>query len=324
MFILYRLLISTFEEGEEQIPVPLRLDALRLGEGRNNLERQWNLVARVVRASMLVEEVYAIRSSLIAARAQGWIKDDKLLKVIETHYKQEYGKLMPEVNMSTSGCTFQDVYEQFDFVAGKIGETAATAMIYNVLETAKPSQTFIDIIFKMCKIDPLVPSGFVWDVEIYPPEEIANLSFEQAYHGFTILTNFLDPDDTRYFRKYMLEIEKSVQDVWSRRVEYAEDAFTKFFFGSPGTVLLTPYTDSVQPFCKLPGKFQEVASGDGIILTEAIRQQLTTGKGLLCPFWEYSPGNCCDNGNKEFLENVWKRTCDSSCENWTRQGCLNQ
>ena len=63
VFGLFRLILKTFENGKksrETIPVPLR--SVR---GRNKLEKQWAIVVNIHRESELVEEVFAVRSSLL-------------------------------------------------------------------------------------------------------------------------------------------------------------------------------------------------------------------------------------------------------------------
>jgi hypothetical protein len=71
---------------------------------------------------------------------------------------------------------------------------------------------------------------------------------------------------------------------------------------------------------------EDVEYGEFFIVLEAIRQQLTQGDDLLCPFWLWSPGSCCGGRNRAFLEKVWKHTkpdC-SQCKRWERLGCLDK
>jgi hypothetical protein len=282
MLRLYELILTIFEQGE-QIPVPINPD-----ESGNELEKQWEFIVRLHRGSRIIEEVFAIRSSLLYALKKGFIRD-KLAQGIITRYKEGYGKVMP---------SFPEAYDAFDFVAGKIGKTAATALIHNVLGTANPLAAFEGIVFEMCKIDPRAPNGFVWNLEDHP-ESIANLSFEQAYHGFSRLTDYLDPDDSHYRRKILLEFEALMKREWSVVTQDAEDVFMKFLYGSPDTFLCSKYSNVIHPFVypfskveffKVEGS-QEVEYGNPDIVLESIRQQLTQGKGLLCPF--YAPHTCC-------------------------------
>jgi hypothetical protein len=107
------------------------------------------------------------------------------------------------------------------------------------------------------------------------------------------------------------------------------DDFGKFLFSVPKAFLFSHYDDNcIHPFFE-PARhgnvlIQEVRYGNYYIILEAIRQQLTQGKGLLCPFWMYAPDRCCNSDNRALLENVWKCTSQSSCKLWQRLGCLNQ
>jgi hypothetical protein len=61
MFMFWIQILSTFEEAQEEIPVPLRPDL-----ARNELEREWKLLITLQKSSELVEEVFAVQSSLSA------------------------------------------------------------------------------------------------------------------------------------------------------------------------------------------------------------------------------------------------------------------
>jgi hypothetical protein len=137
MFRLYDLMLKTFEEGqEEQIEVPV--EANRSG---NELQKLWDLVVQLKRASELIEEIFAVRFSILSLREDGKISHGRQRDLI-INYKEEYEKFIPG---------FKVAYGAFDFVAGKIGEGAATNMIYYVLETLNPALAFLDIISAMCK-----------------------------------------------------------------------------------------------------------------------------------------------------------------------------
>jgi hypothetical protein len=102
-----------------------------------------------------------------------------------------------------------------------------------------------------------------------------------------------------------------------------KEDLTSFLFGAPTTFLLTLYNDSIQAFFMKSERTEEVNYGNSAIFSEAIRQQLTTGIGLLCPFWIHAPDRCCSSFNRAYLEKVWSRTCpDSSCTLWEQLGCL--
>ena len=55
---------------------------------------------------------------------------------------------------------------------------------------------------------------------------------------------------------------------------------------------------------------------------ESIRQQITTGIGLQCPFWNAQINECCLEHRSD-LELVWKNTTHNpSWQYWERKGCL--
>src|SRR5205823_864156 len=59
MFMFWLQILGTFEEGQEEIPVPLCCDL-----ARNELEEHWEVIVALQRASELVEEVFAVQWSL--------------------------------------------------------------------------------------------------------------------------------------------------------------------------------------------------------------------------------------------------------------------
>jgi hypothetical protein len=126
--VFYALIHETFEENEEQIPVPLSHKL-----SRNELEKQWERVVRFKSAAHLIEEVYAVRSSLRQALEQGFIKDTREFRKQRRQYKRAYGE-------SIRG--YGAIYNLFDFVARQIGESAANAIIHNALGTANPQDIF--------------------------------------------------------------------------------------------------------------------------------------------------------------------------------------
>jgi hypothetical protein len=182
-------------------------------------------------------------------------------------------------------------------------------------------------------------SIFGWVLSEEKTKDIKALSFEKAYQCFSNLIDELDPDDSRYRRKDVLDqaVMALKQEVFLS--QYAKDEVAKFIFSSPTAMLCTFYNENVYPFYKIDvsekGEIcEEVEDGNFTILLEAIRQQLTQGIGLLCPFWLLiNPSlqrmgsrlighSCCGGRNRAFLEKVWSCTSKSSCKYWTRLGCL--
>jgi hypothetical protein len=301
ILMLHDVIRRTFEDGHVEVEVPL--DPYK---SRNELEKEWGYVVCLIWESQLVEEVFAVRSSVLNTQKK-FKMSHGIRRELEKKYKEIYGKTIH---------FFSDIYDAFDIVASKIGETATTALIYNVLKTINPQGAFIDIL--SCTIDSLS-----YD-EVYHLTDLRKDSLVDAYVFFDWVFDQLDPDDSVYKRnslsKYLALGEK-----YSSGVEKGE--FTKFLFSKPKASLVETIYNShgIHTFSK-PSKnrlieIQEVMPGNEVIVREAILHQLIKGIGLLCPFWNSSHG-CYSRENRELLEKVWSCTKpDASCD-WKPLGCL--
>jgi hypothetical protein len=305
---LYYLIFRTFMEGWESIEVPLRSDL-----PRNKLEEQWQIVTLFKEGSKLIEEVYAVRSSLLKSQERRYIKPE-LGEEILSHYKKVYEKRIPG---------FQMAYEAFDLIAKTLGETPAKALIYYVLFTGSPSTAFWDIIWRMCILESRVPTyKFLWKLSPEKTAFLANLSFQNAFDYFRDFLYQLDPDDSRY-KIMALGDYLARRGVWRPLAQDEQINFFKFFLRTPpNTFLYTEYNSTAGVFNLHFENFKEVKYSYTYLLAEAILQQLITGKGLACPLWDSSSSTCCHALHRALLEKVWKRTNpDCSC-NWKRLGCL--
>jgi hypothetical protein len=305
-FKKYRTLILSinviqriFGNGNVEVEVPL--DPYK---SRNELEREWGYVVCLIWESQLVEEVFAVRSSLLDTQKE-FKMSHGVRRDLENVYKEKYGKTIQ---------FFSDIYGVFDFVANKIGETATTALIHNVLETNKPREAFIDIL--SYSIENLSYEECHW-------LKLRKYSFEEAYDFFNWVFDQLDPDDSIYKRYRLSELLVTAEKYWSV-LEKGE--FTEFLLSRPNAVLRTIYnSQGIHTFSKAIKnglcEIQEVLPANIVIVREAILHQLIKGIGLLCPFWNPSHG-CCSRENRELLEKVWSCTKpDASCD-WKRLGCL--
>jgi hypothetical protein len=321
-FMLHGLIFETFEKEREQIPVPLSHDL-----SRNELEKQWNTIVRLNRASCLIEEVYAVRSSLLKVWEEGLITPS-LQGYLIIKYKQQYEEFIPG---------YAAVYNLCDFVARRIGETGVNALIQHALGTIHPERAFLKILFYLCNIDVCVPikdflerlsdEMFGWILSEKETNSIKTFSFIDAYNYFDSLMDDLDPGDAHYRRKDVLDHAEMLVNHEHVLFKYIkDDDVIKFILNSPTSILLSGYINCIDLFYKLDVTgIEEVKDGNFIIFLEAIMQQLTRGRGLLCPFWLKLPDNtCCGGRNREFLEKVWKCTKPdrSSCRFWKRLGCL--
>jgi hypothetical protein len=300
--MLHDVIRRTFEDGHVEVEVPL--DPYK---SRNELEKEWGYVVCLIWESQLVEEVFAVRSSILKTQ-----KEFKMSHGVRRELEKEYIEIYGETIQF-----FSDIYDAFDIVASKIGETAATALIYNVLKTINPQEAFIDILTGTIE-------NLSYD-EVFHLTDLRKDSLVDAYVFFDWVFDQIDPDDSVYKRnslsKYLVLGEK-----YSSGVEKGE--FTKFLFSKPkDSIVETIYNShGIHTFSK-PNKnrligIQEVVPGNEVIVREAILHQLIKDIGLLCPFWSPSYG-CCSRSNKALLEKVWACTKpDTSCKNWERLGCL--
>jgi hypothetical protein len=129
LFVLYDIILRTFPKGEEQIDVPVTPDL-----SGNEFQKELKLLGIIRSRSMIVEEVVAVRSSLLTALQKGLIEPDTLRPLIRK-YKRGYEKFIPG---------FAAVFNQLNFVAGKIGETATRGLIDSVFDTFDPNEAFIE------------------------------------------------------------------------------------------------------------------------------------------------------------------------------------
>jgi hypothetical protein len=317
------LIDKTFENGikrRKPIPVPIRYD-----RGRNDLEKLWKIVVDIHEASELVEEIYAVRSSLKEAEDVGDINPDDQRSLIR-RYKRAYGRYIEG---------FKKAYDAFDFMARTIGEDAAKGLIYCAFETLRPNVTFLCMLCTLCGLD-LRSSGnrFRWTLSKKKTDELASLSTSEACNVFGKLIEVADSKDFIFKRKFVLEmlpkLKAPIPDL-----DTGIAIVNLLVNPSPKAFLLSYYGDVIYPFVLRdldnPGNKRTTEQmtedyygyGNPFVFTEAIRQQLTQGKGLLCPYWDDERQVCCYPGNKVFLENVWSCTSpDAECKQWSRLGCL--
>jgi hypothetical protein len=316
MFIFYSMILKAIEEKGASIEVPLDAET-----PRNQLEKQWGFIVGLQRASELVEEVYAVRSSLEKARAEGFIEPKQIKRYI-LDCKAKYEKYIP---------LFGGVYDAFDLIWEMLGEDIATTMIFSVLETFKPDLAFKEVLSQMCQSDLSVPSPESQQelVDVWK-KTLPELSLESVFRLFGGIIDKLDhldheePYDRNYDRKGVLDRAEKIKEQWHAASQVIQDDLGKFLLGSPNTILFSHYNRTTHRFSKF-NVTEEVRYGNFIIVLEAVRQQLTTGRGVLCPFWKYSRDNaesCCSSHNRAFLDQVWSCTSHNESCNWKRMGCL--
>jgi hypothetical protein len=174
MFKFYDLIIKSFEDGQ-QIRVPLILN-----KPGNQLRAQWEILVSLNRGSELVEEVYAVQTSLLTARREGYISHSELKFKIE-QYQEAYTEIIP---------AFAAGFEGINFFASFIGGGAVKALILSSLETADPNKALLDTMYELTKSD----SG---DFELF--ELLYNLVHD---HKNDNAQDFLRNFTSRYPRAY--------------------------------------------------------------------------------------------------------------------------
>ena len=308
--LIYKIFAKRPNKGQKLIQVPVIPHT-----SGNVLQKHFEIIARLQEASMLVEEVYAVRSSLVDALNEHLILHSEFRDLIED-YKEKYGAYIPE---------FANTYDMFDFVADKLGKTTTTGLIFSVLGTLNPAKAFLDLLSWLCGHDSRVSTNgsgeYLWEIDDEDTDWISSLSFEEAYSLFSSLSELLDRNDSVYRRKDMEKIYKELRQEHSLKCQDGNDDFFKSLFGDAEGFLFCEYSSYMHPFEKRPGT-EEVPYGSFFILLEAILRQLMQGNGLLCLFWVYGLG-CCSRDNKALLENIWSSTSPTgSCTRWERLGCL--
>jgi hypothetical protein len=312
MLGFYALMLKIFKGGREKINVPLSRN-----KPVNELKERGKVLARLHKASELIEEVYAVRKSLLYLRYLGEISNAEWQEKTE-EYKEAYDDAI---------VGFSIAYEIVDNIANNLGESIADALIVSVLSTGHPERAFWGLLL----------GRDVLESRVFPPEwalspketrRAADLSFDQV--GMAIAKQLLedDPDDSYY------QIRKLTTTIAAREEVYSDwgsksNGLEKFFSNaSPTTMLYSAFSEEAGcPFINImpePGGdgIEEIRYGDYILVLEAIRQQLTQGIGVLCPFSAWLPGECCHTYNREFLECVWSCTAHNRSCTWKRMGCL--
>jgi len=321
-------LIFLSAQWKQQIVVPLTAtQSTQLG---NVLQKNWFNFDMQMQASILVEEVYAVWTSLKNAKLN-LIKDDRALNVILSRYKKEYGKKQK---------LFEIVYNAFDLMAKKIGVIPSFILVNNVLGTQSPDYAFVCILSTTCPPDSHATNGIRWNLSPELTSRLANSTpfastehFKQLYEFFSSITDALDPDDSLFNRAGILHKAKEIQlkQKSMLRELLAEGLDYSLFYGSDDNYLVSYHDNNGVQFLYKSYRTQEGERVEKIgecdaayIFNEAILQQLLAGIGLRCPFWQDCyPDRCCIF--RTLLEKIWSCTKpDLSCKLWKPMGCLNK
>jgi hypothetical protein len=149
MIELYGLMREILQK--ERLRVPLVVN--QISNGGNELQEKMRRIGHLKKNSSLVEEIYAVQTSLFSARydtpklpVRG---DEKLTeedyKNLTKAYKNAYEEYFPEYYPN-----FSKIYEKYDRLVEIIGEEATYAMVNVVFETTNPLKAFIDLLWGIC------------------------------------------------------------------------------------------------------------------------------------------------------------------------------
>ena len=149
---------------------------------------------------MLMEEIFAVRSSLLYVLEEGLIELNDLPLQIRA-YKSGYGKYIRG---------YAATYDTFDFVARGIGETAPFAIIYTALGTLNPQFAFVDILARLTQFDTSASNNLVWRITKEQRNYLADLSFKEVRDVFHMFLSEGDPDGSLYARSELLDYTKKI------------------------------------------------------------------------------------------------------------------
>jgi hypothetical protein len=236
IYSFFSLLLRVLDEGKEMIDVPFTFT-----QPSTELQMQWAEYDNLMQRSMIVEEVYAVRTSLIKAKKEGVIEDDALLDKIAVHYKQAYKEIVHEL--------FPEDFTAFDLLAKNLGEDAAEALIRKALFTVHPDKTFVFFLTNFCQTDSHSPNGLRWTPAPLPSDR-PTLSFDEAYNLFDDIIKAVDKDDSYFGRNSTIEDAANAMHLLKALAQ--EDGPFKFFFDlSHNNYLLSEYTDTALAFYKV-------------------------------------------------------------------------
>lgn len=268
--------------GSRHLPVPLGIDPAGAAFAVDDLART---LASVHRRSLPVEEAFAIWSSLREAESNGWLSPATRREMearARLHYQRRF---------RLRG--FADLYVRFQAVADQAGFDAALAMALVALGTTAPEAALRELIGRVAELQRRGEAVKDADAVL----ELVTPAFKRRYG-----TADLEAEIRRLAR------------LWS-----ADGALTGFWHGQPSEAWYCGFDAHGLRFYGKPAEFASLPLLDWVWL-EALRQQLTAGRGLRCPFWDGTA--CCGYG--EQLDAVWRHTRQvaGTLAAWERQGCL--
>jgi hypothetical protein len=255
----------------------------------STLQRIWHILSVLNEKSGIVQEVFSIWYSLRKAKEMGqWpIKRDEFQKI--DRYDNYF-----------HGLGFRDLYIRFRDIAGKVGYNTVIAMVRNALKTFEPREELESVLKKYENYFLYISHGMDRNEAARAAASAENnkdLRMRAADYK-----QYCRSDEVRYL------LSNPTPSTPVERLLF--DPALSFWFS---------YDDKGVYFNNMD-KVEEV--GILFVFLESLRQQMTCGIGVKCPFWSEDEAACCTF--RPLLEGFWKNTAhkEGVCESWRRQGCL--
>ncbi len=283
--LIQRLQASILEtlcqsDGVAALRVPLQAN----GDG-HPIEQACDALRAVATRTQVIEEIFAVWRSLDQLYNHKMVSNSRrgqFVRLAKKTYERDY-----PATGNIPG--FSALYDRFNPVATKLGLDSALALVHAALSTPQPITGFVDLIDLAA--DMLRQSEPLSDVTI-------------AADVFT--------DVSRRYLQQPIDNDtgEKLRTILRQMVEQNGD--------ENASALPTPswLSEPEQPvFCTFGKNGLELALGRPhsafhMLWIESLRQQLTMGIGLGCPFWIEgeggSPGQCC--GLRCRLEAMWSNT----------------
>jgi hypothetical protein len=233
-----------------------------------------------------VEEVYAVWTSL-AAREKAGLISSRSKKIRERNYKHAYSSYIRD---------FTKLYNTFNKIAQEIDPLVAFNLAFEALNSFSPAAALLDMI---AALQSHIQSGKTLSDTEYVREVCT-----------PIIAKCISVEDQDYLKILFEDLG-----------EYMKPEFLPVWRDSPLEPTHFIFSDKGIAFDK---KVINQKLFLEMLWLESIRQQLTTGIGLVCPFCDvrdWPEGSCCNKMYRFWLEGIWNYTQGSS-QTWQPQGCL--
>ncbi|HLC42158.1 MAG TPA: hypothetical protein VJO34_11120 [Methylomirabilota bacterium] len=308
--------VSPLRQLEERVQVPLagglplaglavvddlegaRTSEQRDGEGENSvLEMSWRKMKWLIKHAFDIEEMFSVWVSLrgVDYGTRGRVYQD-----------WDEARIVNLEKQSIKIYDLHGLYPNFREVADHMSVSAAAALVEASLGTYNPRMALWEMLEVM---------------RVVLAQGASHIAAGERFLSAEAVTRIMGPTQERLG---LGADERWIDDVLNEGGAHAARDFIAYFSKqeSTGPVVFTFDEQGVQ----FRGPTELVDSDEHVeaVWCEAMLEQLTTGRGLVCPFWgarTFSNGACC--GLRDLMEGIWSNTlCTAST--WTREGCLRE